>query len=88
MASSIAIQKVMSNLINTFDPAVLDGKDYPALLLFFADLKRDAEQRGFSGFELAVNDDGVVDVLGFEQEATSIHPNTIAEIDRLLEPYL
>jgi len=78
----------MSNLINTFDPAALDSKDYPAVLLFFANLKKKAEQHGFSGFELAVNEDGVVDVLGFEQEDGTVHPNTIAEIDRLLEPYL
>lgn len=78
----------MSNLINTLDPSVLDGKDYPAVLLFFADLKKKAEQHGFSGYELAVNEDGLIDVLGFEQEEGNVHPNTIAEIDRLLEPYL
>lgn len=88
MVSSIAIQKVMNNLINTFDPAVLDGKDYSATLLFFADLKKKAEQRGFSGFELAVSEDGTVDVLGFDGEEATVHPKTIAEIDRLLEPYL
>ena len=78
----------MSNLINSFDYSSLDGKAYPDLLLFFAGLKGEAELRGFSSFELAVNEDGSVDVLGFEQSDPKVHTSTISEIDRLLEPYL
>lgn len=78
----------MSNLINTFDPTVLDGKDFANVLLFFTELNLKATERGFSSFELIINEDGLVDVIGFEQEVEAVHPDTVTEICKLLEPYL
>lgn len=78
-----------SNLIDTFFPQALDGKDYAGILLFFANLKQKAESEGYNNIELVVNEDGSIDVLEFFQTLDSpVHPDKIAEIDRLLEPYL